>query len=407
MTQGAAEPTSARNHRNSLSRLAALPLFAYGFRPFFLLAALFAALAVPLWLLAYIGGVALPTPLPASLWHGHEMLFGYGAAVLAGFLLTATPSWSGRPPVSGAPLVALVAIWLAGRLASSAGSVIPAVAAIIDVAFLPALALAITPALRAAPRRNLVFLPVLGTLALANLVTQLDGLDVLPGAGSRALRVALDLLVLLIALIGGRIVPAFTASALSAGSAADGLRPFGARDRLAIASVVLLLLADIAGLDRLAGAIALAAALLNGWRLYGWGGGRTLREPILWVLHLGYAWLAIGLAWKGLVGLIGFAPPGDALHGLAIGAVGTMSLAVMSRATLGHTGRPLRAPWPVVASYLLVSGAAIARLSAALAPESAAPLLALSGALWSLAFAAFAARLGPALLRARVDGRPG
>jgi uncharacterized protein involved in response to NO len=334
------------------------------------------------------------------------MLFGYGAAVLAGFLLTATPSWSGRAPVRGGALAALMAVWLAGRLATSAGSAFPVLAAAIDLAFLPALALAIVPALRAAPRRNLVFLPVLGIIMLANLVTHLDGLDVLPGAGSLALRAALDLFVLLIALIGGRIVPAFTASALAAGATA-ATRPFAARDRLAIGSLVLLLLADVASVDRVAGGMALVAALLNGWRLYGWGGSRTLHEPILWVLHLGYAWLAVGLAWRGLVDLMGFAPPGDALHGLAIGAVGTMSLAVMSRATLGHTGRPLRAPWPVVASYLLVSAAAIARLSAALAPESAAPLLGLSGALWSLAFAAFAVRLGPALLRARADGRPG
>jgi hypothetical protein len=136
------------------------------------------------------------------------------------------------------------------------------------------------------------------------------------------------------------------------------------RDRLAIGALVLLLLADLGGLTRAAGVIALAAALLNAWRLHGWQGSRTLREPILWVLHLGYLWLAIGLAWKGMVELSGFLPPADALHGLAIGAVGTMTLAIMSRATLGHTGRPLHAPPLVVASYLLVGPAAIARLAA-------------------------------------------
>ncbi len=406
MTHEGAERTGAGDRRKPSPRLAAFPVLAYGFRPFFLLAAVFAALAVPLWLAAYMGVMALHSSLPASLWHGHEMLFGYGTAVLAGFLLTATPSWSGRAPVRGGALAALAAIWLAGRLATSAGGGFPVLAAAIDFTFLPALALAIVPALRAAPRRNLVFLPVLGTLALANLVTQLDGLDVLPGAGAQALRVALDLFVLLIALIGGRIVPAFTASALAAAGTA-GARPFAARDGLAIGSLVLLLLADVAGLARVAGAIALVAALLNGWRLFGWGGSRTLHEPILWVLHLGYAWLAVGLAWKGLVGLTEFAPPSDALHGLAIGAVGTMSLAVMSRATLGHTGRPLHAPRSIVASYLLVSAAAIARLLAALVPGLALPLLVISGALWSLAFAAFAIRLAPALIHPRADGRPG
>ena len=399
MSDQASERAPARNRE--------FPLLAYGFRPFFLVAALFAALAVPLWLAAYTGAVALPTPLPASLWHGHEMLFGYGTAVLAGFLLTATPGWSGRPPVKGAALAALAVIWLAGRLMSFAGGSVPGIAAAIDLAFLPALAVAIAPALQAAPRRNLLFLPVLGLLVLANLAVQLDALDVLPGAGSMALRASLDLFVLLIGLVGGRIVPAFTASALAARDEAGRVRPFSARDRLAIGSLATLLLADLAGLSQIAGVVALAAALFNGWRLTGWGGSRSLRQPILWVLHLGYAWLVAGLAWKGLADLTGFVPPADALHGLAIGAVGTMTLAVMSRATLGHTGRPLQAPRLIVVSYLLVSAAAIVRLAAALAPALALPLLVLSGALWSLAFAAFAIRLGPALLQPRADGRPG
>jgi uncharacterized protein involved in response to NO len=275
-----------------------VPLLAYGFRPFFLLAALFAALAVPLWLAAYAGALAPPSPFPASLWHGHEMLFGYAAAVLAGFLLTATPSWSARPPVSGLGLGVLALIWLAGRILSSAGGAIPAVAAAVDLAFLPALALAITPALQAAPRRNRVFVPVLGVFVLANLGVHLDVLGVLPGLGAIALRVTLDLFALLIALIGGRVVPAFTASALAARDEAERVRASSMRDGLAIATIVLMLLADLGGLTRVAGALALAAALLNAWRLHGWGGSRTLRAPILWVLHLGYLWLAIGLAWK-------------------------------------------------------------------------------------------------------------
>jgi uncharacterized protein involved in response to NO len=384
-----------------------LPVLAYGFRPFFLLAAIFAALAVPLWLAAYTGALALPSPLPASLWHGHEMLFGYAAAVLAGFLLTATPSWSARPPVSGIGLGVLALIWLAGRAASSVGGVFPALAAAVDLAFLPALAIALTPALQAAPRRNRVFLPLLGVLLLANLGVHLDALDMLPGLGWIALRVTLDLFALLIALIGGRIVPAFTGNALAARGKAEPLRAFSMRDRLAIGALVLMLLADLLGFLRAAGVIALAAALLNAWRLHGWGGSRTLREPILWVLHLGYLWLAIGLAWKGWVDLSGFLPPADALHGLAIGAVGTMTLAIMSRATLGHTGRALRAPPLVVIAYLLVGAAAVARLAAPLAPAHAVSLLVISGAFWSLAFGAFLFRLGPALVGPRIDGRPG
>ena len=402
-----ASGSSSRDRQGASVALGRLSVLAYGFGPFFLLGAIFAALAVPLWLAAYTGALALPSPLPASLWHGHEMLFGYAAAVLAGFLLTATPSWSGRPPVSGIGLGVLALIWLAGRAASSVGGVFPALAAAVDLAFLPALAIAITPALQAAPRRNRVFLPLLGVLLLANLGVHLDALDLLPGLGAIALRVALDLLALLIALIGGRVVPAFTGNALAARGKAEPLRTFSVRDRLAIGALVLMLLADLLGFTRAAGAIALAAALLNAWRLHGWGGSRTLREPILWVLHLGYLWLAIGLAWKGWVDLSGFLPPADALHGLAIGAVGTMTLAIMSRATLGHTGRPLHAPPPVVAAYLLVGAAAIARLAAPVAPAHAVSLLVISGTLWSLAFVGFVFSLGPALVQPRIDSRPG
>jgi uncharacterized protein involved in response to NO len=404
---GRAPGSPSRVRRRTAVELGHLPLLAYGFRPFFLLAAIFAALAVPLWLAAYMGNVALPSPLPPSVWHGHEMLFGYGAAVLAGFLLTATPGWSGRPPVSGAALAALALIWLAGRLLSSAGGAVPALAAAVDLAFLPALALAITPALQAAPARNRIFLPVLGMLLLANLGVHLDALDVLPGLGEIALRVTLDLFALLIALIGGRVVPAFTGNALAARGEAERVRTASMRDRLAIGALVLLLLADLGGFSRAAGGIALAAALLNAWRLHGWQGSRTLREPTLSVLHLGYLWLAIGLAWKGMVQLSGFLPPADALHGLAIGAVGTMTLAIMSRATLGHTGRPLHAPPLVVASYLLVGAAALARLAAPLAPAHAISLLVIAVAFWTLAFAAFAICLRPALIQPRIDGRPG
>ena len=407
MTGSASERPSARARRRASLALDQLPLLAYGFRPFFLLAAIFAALAVPLWLAAYMGALTLPSPLPTSLWHGHEMLFGYGAAVIAGFLLTAAPSWSGRPPVSGIGLAVLALIWLAGRLATSAGGGVPAIAAAVDLAFLPALAIVLVPALHTAPPRNRVFLPVLGVLLLANLGVHLDALDVLPSLGRIALRVALDLFVLLIGLIGGRVVPAFTDNALAARGEPARVRPSSLRDRLAIGSLVLLLLADLLGLVRAAGVVALAAALLNAWRLYGWQGSRTLREPILWVLHLGYLWLAVGLAWKGLVDLTEFLPPADALHGLAIGAVGTMTLAIMSRATLGHTGRPLHAPPLVAASYLLVGAAAIARLAAPLAPAHGITLLVISGALWSLAFAGFVIRLGPALVQPRPDGRPG
>ncbi len=382
-------------------------LFAYGFRPFFLLAGLYGALAVPLWLGLYTGWIGLEPALPPALWHGHEMLFGYATAVLAGFLLTATPGWGGTDPVRGRSLAVLAALWLGGRLGVTFAGAVPGFAAVIDLAFLPAVVVAIAPALRVAPRRNLIFLPLLGVLTLANLLVHLDALGLVQGFGPRALVAALDLFALMIGLVGGRIVPTFTANALKAQGSPVAVRPFGLCDRLAIASLVAVLLADVLDLAPLAGTLALLAALLNGLRMRGWATRRILREPILWVLHLGYGWLVVGLGWKGLVELLAFAPPSEALHGIAVGAVGTMTLAVMSRAALGHTGRPLRVAAPIVASYVLVSSAALVRLvGALLAGDLLVSALLISGLLWTTAFAIFSAVYAPMLTRPCLDGRP-
>ena len=383
-------------------------LFAHGFRPFFLLAGLYGALAVPLWLGLHAGWIGLEPALPATLWHGHEMLFGYGTGVLAGFLLTATPSWGGTLPVRGTALAGLSGLWLAGRLAVAFGGQAPGLAATIDLAFLPALAIAISPALQSAPRRNLVFLPLLAGLALANLVIHLDTLGALAGMGSPALLATLDVFALMIGLVGGRIVPAFTASALKAQGQAGIVRPSMALDRLAIASLVAVLLADMIGAPLVAGAAALLAALLNGLRMTRWRARGVLREPIVWVLHLGYAWLAAGLAWKGLIILFHLAPPSEGLHGIAVGAVGTMTLAVMSRAALGHTGRPLRASAPVVASYVLISAAASVRLTGSLlTAELYSTALLVAALLWTAALSIFCCVYAPVLTRPRIDGRPG
>jgi uncharacterized protein involved in response to NO len=400
-------PDDGASLREAVRSRPGTALFSYGFRPFFLAAALLAALAVPLWLLILVAGTELPSFLPLVLWHGHEMLFGYATAVLAGFLLTATPSWSGLPPVAGGPLAGLALLWLASRTASWFGGGLPATAMIVDLAFLPALALAVAPHLQASARRNLVFLPLLGALFMANLAVDLDGVGQLPGLGSMAFRAALDLFALLIALIGGRVVPSFTANALKASGAAAQLRAFSWLDRAALGALIAMLLADLATLPRVAGALALAAAALNGLRMWGWHGHRTLGKPLLWVLHLGYLWLAAGLAWKGLVDLTGFLPGSEALHGLAIGAVGTMTMAVMSRATLGHTGRPLEAPRLATFGYLLISGAALVRLAAPLLPDLYLPALLTSASLWSAAWLSFLAAFGSALIRPRIDGRPG
>jgi uncharacterized protein involved in response to NO len=339
------------------------------------------------------------------------MLFGFTGAVVAGFLLTAAPTWTGAAPVTGGRLMGLACLWLAGRIALWA-PVSAWLAAALDIAFLPALGAAILPALIRGSRKQLVFLAVLGLLTLANLLFHLEALGVAQ-TGSLGLLLAVDSVALFIAIIGGRVTPAFTANALreradlAAGEAEIASRPW--LDKAAIASVALVIVVDLAFRDTAAaGILALAAAGLNGLRMAGWKGAKVLGHPILWVLHLGYGWLVLGLAVKGLAAVTGALAPAAALHGITIGAIGTMTLAMMSRASLGHTGRPLRVGRWLALAYLLPTLAVAVRLVTPLAaPEYQAASITLSGLLWLAAFAIFATLFAPILVCPRADGRPG
>jgi uncharacterized protein involved in response to NO len=389
-----------------------IALFAYGFRPFFLLASLYAALAVPIWLLLMTGAITVPTGLAAMQWHGHEMVFGFALAGIAGFYLTAVPNWTGAPPVSGGRLAILVALWLAARVAMCHSAVLPAwLVAAADLALLPVLAAFVFPALIAARQpRNLIFLVIPLALETAILLVQLEPLGFVPDGWDPAwsgLQLGIDLALLLITVIGGRIVPTFTANALRARGATALPVSLPWRDRLAILAMLGVLLADLFADATIVGVVALAAAGLNAARLAGWRGRAVLDTPLLWVLHLGYGWLIVGLALKAAAGLTDLVPASAALHALTVGAVGTMMLAVMSRAVLGHTGRPLVAAPSTVAAYALVSLAAVLRIVAAVSPESYLGLIRVSGVAWSLAFALFLWRYAPLLVRPRADGKPG
>jgi uncharacterized protein involved in response to NO len=384
-------------------------LLEYGFRPFFLLAGLYAALAVPTWLLLMTGAVELPTSLLAVHWHGHEMVFGFALAGITGFYLTAVPNWTGAAPVRGAPLALLAALWLAGRLAMWASGSLPApLVAGAELALLPVLAALVLPALVAARQpRNLIFLVIPLALECAILVVHLEPLGWAEDTASTGLRLGIDLALLLITVIGGRLVPAFTANVLRARGETKLPRNAPLLDALAILSMLAVLIADL--LDRAAwvGAAALVAAVLNAARLSGWRTARTLDTPLLWVLHLGYGWLVGGLALQAVAALSDLVPANAALHGLTVGAIGTMMLAVMSRAALGHTGRPLAAHPITVAAYALVSLAALLRIAAAFSPELYLPLLEAAGTFWALAFFLFLSIYAPILIRPRIDGRPG
>lgn len=387
-------------------------IFSYGFRTFFLLAAIFSPLAIAAWLGVYSGTIAPISGYPPNLWHAHEMVFGYTAAVMTGFLLTAVPNWTGAPPLRGRPLAVLALLWLAGRVAiSSMPAVPPAVAAAIDASFFIVLGLILVPSLTQGSRKNLIFLAVLALLVIANLLFHLEALG-LADTASLGLNLGVDLFALLIAIIGGRVTPAFTGSALRA--KAEGASPPAIKNYLWLGEVAILSVAILAVCEFLApgqawvGWIALAAAAINAVRMAGWKTGHTLYQPLLWALHLGYGWLIAGLAVKGIAALTGVLPATVALHGITIGAIGTMTLAMMSRASLGHTGRALAAGRALAGAYGLVSLAAIVRLAMPmLFPAYYPASVIVAGVLWIAAFAIFAILFVPILIGPRTDGRPG
>ncbi|MGD9617250.1 MAG: NnrS family protein [Alphaproteobacteria bacterium] len=378
-----------------------------GFRPFFLAAAIWAAIAIPLWLAVYSGGTTVPSLLQPFVWHGHEMVFGFGAAVVAGFLLTAIPNWTGRLPLQGAPLLILVLLWAIGRIAVLLSAHIGApLAAIADLAF-PALFLAVVAREIIAGRnwRNLPMLVALALLLGANLLVHLEALGV---ADTAALgnRLGIATLLMLIALVGGRIVPSFTRNWLT--KQRPGVRPpapESALDRAALIVTALgLALWAFAPDTDFSGWALIAAGVAAGLRLARWRGLHTAADPLLLILHVGYAWLALGLLLLGAERVFLMLPFGAALHVLTVGAIGTMTLAVMTRASLGHTGRPLITGPATLAIYGLITIAAVLRLAAPFDPEIMAPLLSASGAAWSGAFALFAVFYGGALTQPRLHG---
>jgi uncharacterized protein involved in response to NO len=375
-----------------------LALFSMGFRPFFLLAAVWAALAVPLWVAAFAGW--LPIEHFNRDWHAHEMVFGYLSGVIAGFLLTAVPNWTGRLPVTGAPLVGLVLLWCAGRVAM----LVPdfAAAPIIDSAF-PFVFSAVVGREIIAGRnvRNAPVLVLLTVLGSANVLSHLRSVD--PDLALLGERIGIAVVATLVALIGGRIVPSFTRNWM----AKRKLTPEPASPSrfdavaLSVGAISLGIWAISPKLYAAGLALTLAGAL-HFVRLARWRGWRTTVEPLVLILHLGYFWLALGLCLKGLAILApSVVPAASGLHAITAGAFGVMTLSVMTRASLGHTGQPLAATPRISAIYVLVNLGALVRVAAPFLAEHYTLLLALSAVLWSGAFAWFAIVYGPLLLRPR------
>jgi uncharacterized protein involved in response to NO len=367
-------------------------LFRQGFRPFFLAAGLWAVLAVPLWLLVFRGTLALPSAHAPAAWHAHEMIFGYAAAVIAGFLLTAIPNWTGRLPLQGLPLAALFAVWLLGRAAVASSDVIgAALAAVVDLAFLVALLAVVLREIVAGRNwRNLPMVLALVMLITANGLTHLQAIGV-ADSGAAGERLGIATILLLICLVGGRIIPSFTRNWLAKRGASALPAAFGGFDRLTL----LITLAGLAAwvtseTHSVTGVLLMVAGILNFARLARWQGRQTGSEPLVWSLHLGFLWVPLGLLLLGLgIFLPDRLPATAGLHALTIGAIGSMTLAVMTRATLGHAGRGLAADRSTTAIYLAIAAAAALRIASSVAVGAYLPLLWSSAVLWIVAFGIF------------------
>ena len=373
-----------------------------GFRPFYLLASIYAAVSIPLWVCQYMG--YLPAAyLRSQVWHGHEMLYGYTVAVIAGFLFTAVRTWTGQPTPTGAALAAFALLWVAGRVLIL--TPYEAAAAAVNAAFPVAVAIGIgIPLWRSRNRRNYFFAAVLLFLGLTVLALHLSYLGVLAWPEWASLRVGLDLVLFILTVMSGRVIPMFTNNGISGTRATRN--PLV--EKLALGGILVLLGADVLQAPAEAVAVlasAVAAAHLA--RLYLWQPWRTMRTPLVWILHASYGWIVVYLVLRALAGIGGVAES-LAVHALTIGAIGGMTMGMMARTARGHTGRPITADGFEVACFVLIQLAALIRvLGGMLAPGAYSVTVIISGICWSAAFAIYAVRYWPVLSRARLDGKPG
>ena len=378
-------------------------LLSNGFRPFFLLGSIYAGLAVLLWVPMFYGEIVIPTAFVPRDWHVHEMLFGYVAAVIAGFLLTAIPNWTGRLPIQGAPLLLLVAVWAGGRFAVAFSAFIGWLpTATVDVAFLVLIAAAATREMLAARNwSNLKISVILVVLTAANVAFHLEAH--VWGVADYSIRLGLAAVIMLMIAIGGRIVPTFTRNWLVRENPGRLPVPFCRFDvvTLVLSGVGLVLWIVLPTAPTTAAAL-LAVGILQAVRLARWAGDRTLRDRLVLVLHLAYAFVAIGFVLTGVAAL-DLIPASGGIHAWTAGAIGTMTLAVMTRASLGHSGHPLLASIMTQLIYLAVLAAALTRICAAIVPQCSNGLLPVSGLLWAAAFLGFGGSYAPILLMRRRD----
>jgi uncharacterized protein involved in response to NO len=376
-------------------------LFSYGFRPFFLFGALYAGLAISIWLPLFYGSFALPTAFAPLDWHTHEMLYGYLPAIVTGFLLTAIPNWTGRLPLQGSPLVFMLALWIAGRLAVSISAELGWVAAaIIDSSFLLVVAAAAAREILAGRNwANLKVLIPVSVLGLGNLGFHLEAH--VRGTADYSIRIGVAAVLVLIMLIGGRIIPSFTRNWLARENPGRLPIPFNRMDVAAIVlSAVALLLWTIVPYGTATAIFLASAAVVQAARLARWAGDRTWRDRLVLILHVGYSFVPLGFALSALAAA-GFVAQSAGLHAWMAGAGGLMTLAVMTRASLGHTGRELKAGFLTQCIYASALIAVLARICAALEPAWSGPLLNVAAVAWTSAFVGFGIVYAPILAQAK------
>jgi uncharacterized protein involved in response to NO len=377
------------------------PVLAAGFRPFFLAGAIQAAVAILVWLPVFYGELGLTSAFAPRDWHVHEMLYGYLPAVITGFLFTAIPNWTGRMPIQGTPLLALVLVWLAGRIAVTfSADTSWWLAMLIDASFLALVAVAAAREIVAGKNwRNLAVVAMVLVLLAGNVTFHLEAH--FAGGADYAIRIGIAVVVLLISLIGGRIIPSFTRNWLVRQGPGRLPVPFGRFDKITIAVSAIALLGWIAVPDhQITGGLLGVAGALQLVRFSRWAGERTLRERLLLVLHIGYAFVPIGFLLNAAAAF-DIAPASAGIHAWMVGGAGIMTLAVMTRASLGHTGQELTASTATQAIYLGIIIAAIARICAVLDPAASEVLLHIAGFAWVAAFFGFALAYGPLLLGSR------
>ena len=381
-------------------------LFELGFRPFFLSAGLAGALLLLLWGFTFDTGSRYMV-WPAFNWHGHEMVFGYVAAVVAGFLLTAAKNWTGRQTLKGTGLMLLALLWLGGRLAALSGDLLPTgVVALIDLAFIPALAVAVAiPIVQSRNYRNLVFIGILLVYALANAAFHVMAAGLVDADPLAGIYAGLYTIILLISVMGGRVIPFFIERGLNSGFRTTTRKPV---EQAATVLLVLFGVLQVAGVTGwTSAAIALAAAVAHGIRLAGWYNHGVWRVPLLWILVTAYGWLVIGLLLMAPA-MLDRIPVMLALHALTAGGIGLVTAGMMVRVSMGHSGRKLHAPGSLVVAFMLLNLAAIVRVLVPLfAPDTYADAVFISAMLWFIAFAIFVIRMAPVYWSPRVDGRPG